>query len=252
MGRAGDILKQFLFTVVVLCNRLRSFFQHSQTLHHARFAHLHELIGLLTTRFDETSLLLGESRFNQLLRVRPTKTRKELGNLLAIATTRGGKGLLATSQLLSWPHSVIVNDIKGDLFTQTAGYRRTLGKVVVIYPQGYGHRYDPLLGKHTEDELTSSATYLLFDPDERDKVFTQRAIAMLTQLFLAARAEGHAPLPYVRYMIRSPLPDAAARLHAIDPDLATQFLQVHFDPVNFANTFFNNKFLVLSQCEIDG
>jgi type IV secretory pathway TraG/TraD family ATPase VirD4 len=200
MGRAGSFLKHF------------SFFQHSDNLHTARFAQIHELTELLTDRFDKTSLLLGISPFNQLLCVRPTETRPELGNLLAIATTRGGKGLLATSQLLTWPHSVIVNDIKGDLFTQTAGFRSTLGKMVVIYPRGYGHRHDPLFGRYTEDALLSVATDLLFEPDERDKVFTQRATAMLTQLFLAARQEGYPPLPYVRHMIRSVLPDVAARL----------------------------------------
>jgi hypothetical protein len=44
----------------------------------------------------------------------------------------GGKGLLAVSQLLTWPHSVIVNDIKGDLFETTAGDRAKRGPVVVI------------------------------------------------------------------------------------------------------------------------
>jgi hypothetical protein len=117
VGRAGDFLKHFFFAVALFVNQIRSFFQHSQNLHHARFAELHELTGLLTDRFDETSLLLCVSRFDNLLHVRPTKTRKELGNLLVVAApTRGGKGLLATSQLLSWPHSIIVNDIKGELF----------------------------------------------------------------------------------------------------------------------------------------
>jgi type IV secretory pathway TraG/TraD family ATPase VirD4 len=244
MARAGDFLKHFFFGLVILFSRISSFFQRSHMLHHARLATLHELSKFLTDRFDDTSLLLGISHFNTLLCVRPTQTRPELGNLLAIATTRGGKGLLATSQLLSWPHSVIVNDIKGDLYDQTAGYRRTLGKVVVIYPQGYGHRHDPFFGMHTEDALLSAATHLLFDPEERDKVFTQRAITMLTQLFLAARIEGYPPLPYVRHMIRSPLPDVAARLNILNPDLATQFLQVHFEPENFATKFFDNKFLV--------
>jgi type IV secretory pathway TraG/TraD family ATPase VirD4 len=124
MGRAGDFLNQFLFAVVVLFNRIWSFFQQSQDLHTARFAILPELVGLLTNKFDETSLLLGVSHFNHMLRVRPTNTRRELGNVLVEAPTRGGKGLLATSQLLSWPHSVVVNDIKGDLFSQTAGHRR--------------------------------------------------------------------------------------------------------------------------------
>jgi type IV secretory pathway TraG/TraD family ATPase VirD4 len=147
MGRIGSFLTHILFGLVVLCNRITAFFQHSQTLHHARFAHFHELTGLLTDKFDETSLLLGVSRFNNLLRVQPTETRRELGNVLVVAPTRGGKGLLATSQLLSWPHSVVVNDIKGELFTQTAGYRHSLGdkkdeeeNIFVFDPTGYGHR----------------------------------------------------------------------------------------------------------------
>ena len=238
MGRAGDFLTQFLFHVVVLFNRIRSFFQHSQTLHRARFASFHELTVLLTERLDETSLLLGASRFNHVLRVLPTQTRRELGNVLVVAPTRGGKGLLATSQLLAWRHSVIVNDIKGDLFDQTAGYRSTLGKVYVIDPTGRGNRFDPLLGKQTEDELLSSATHLLYKPDEGEgAIFTQRATVMLTQLFLAARNEGLPALPYVRHMIRTGLPDAAERLNAINPDIATQFLDVRYDAANFTDRF---------------
>src|SRR5207248_6810484 len=129
---------------------------------------------------------------------RPTKARRELGNMLIVAPTRGGKGLLAVSQLFTWKHSVIVNDLKGDLFSATAGYRSTLGDVFVIDPTGVGHRYDPLKSRITEDQLYSSAARLLFKPNERDPIFTQRATAMLTQLFLAARVENIPPLPYVR------------------------------------------------------
>jgi type IV secretion system protein VirD4 len=238
VGRAGDFLKQFLFNVVVFFNRIISFFQHSQTLHHARFAKIHELRGLLTEIRDESSLLLGVSHFNNVLRVRPTETRRELGNVLIVAPTRGGKGLLATSQLLTWPHSVVVNDIKGELFSATAGYRATLGRVFVIDPTGRGHWYDSLQGKQTEDELLSSATHLLYKPDEGEgAIFTQRATVMLTQLFLAARAEGASPLPYVRYMIRTGLQDTANRLNAISPDLSTQFLDVRYEAANFTDRF---------------
>jgi hypothetical protein len=101
----------------VFLNRVVAFFRSNDAgLHHARFAHLHELTGLITPTFAETSLLLGSSSFNQVLSVRPTKTRRELGNMLVVAPPRSGKSVLATSQLLTWPHSVIVNDIKGGLF----------------------------------------------------------------------------------------------------------------------------------------
>ena len=60
----------------------------------------------------------------------------------------------------------MVNDIKGELFQQTAGYRSTIGKVFVIDPTGIGNRYDPLLGHTTEDALLSAATQLLYKADE--------------------------------------------------------------------------------------
>jgi type IV secretory pathway TraG/TraD family ATPase VirD4 len=35
----------------------------------------------------------------------------------------------------------VVNDIKGELFAQTAGYRATLGQVFVFDPTGVGNRF---------------------------------------------------------------------------------------------------------------
>ena len=71
----------------------------------------------------------------------------------------------------------------------------------------------------TEDKLYSSAKHLLFDPNDREAIFTQRASKMLTQIFLAARIENKAAgkeqyrlLPYVRQMVDLGLKGAAARL----------------------------------------
>src|SRR5436305_15050663 len=136
-------------------------------LHRARFARLDELGAITSKVHHPTSLLIGVNRLKHFLQVRPTQTRRELGNMLIVAPTRAGKGLLATSQLFTWQHSVIVNDLKGDLFTQTAGYRATLGKVYVIDPIGVGHCYDPLMSKTTEDQLYAAATRLLFKPYDR-------------------------------------------------------------------------------------
>jgi type IV secretion system protein VirD4 len=238
MGRVGGFLTHFFFHVVVLFSQIRSFFQQAHTLHHARFARLHELIGLLTIQFNETSLLLGVSHFNHMLRVQPTKTRRELGNVLVVAPTRGGKGLLATSQLLTWSHSVIVNDIKGELFAQTAGYRATLGKVFVFDPTGVGNRFDPLRGKYTDLELKSVAKSLLYKPDEGSgEIFTQRATRMLTQLFHAARMEQVSPLRYVGTMINAPIKVVANRLARLSPQLAIRFLDDHIEDADFQNKF---------------
>src|SRR5213082_1774247 len=145
-----------------------------QVLHRARFAHLDEVWPLLSASFPFDGVLLGTRRFllrKHLMTVRKTKQRPELGNLLIVAPTRSGKGLLAVSQLLTWHHSVIINDMKGDLFTQTAGFRSLLGPVYVLDPTGVGHRYDPLQGKTTEDTLFSSAAHLLHQAEQ--DIFTQ-------------------------------------------------------------------------------
>src|SRR5256884_7687947 len=211
-------------------------------LHRARFAKRSELTELFSKTPIPEGVLLGMRRdflfFNRYVVVRPTKTRREIGNTLIVAPTRGGKGLLAISQLLSWRNSVIVNDIKGELFQATAGYRSTLGNVYVIDPTGIGHRYDPLQEKKTEDALLSAATHLLYQADEGEgRIFTQRATVMLSQLFAAAKLEGAAPLPYARQSIRLGLPDCAARLNAISPELATQFLDVRYQDANFSDRF---------------
>src|SRR6266568_3509667 len=199
-----------------------------QALHRARFAHLEEVWPLLSPSFAPDGVLLGTRRAllsKRLVTVRKTKQRPELGNLLIVAPTRSGKGLLAVSQLLTWHHSVIVNDIKGDLFTQTAGFRSLLGPVYVLDPTGIGHRYNPLAGKATEDALYASAAHLLHQAEGQD-IFTQRATKMLACIFAAATRQEAAALPYARML-----------LHAVDPELATIFLDVNQENANLDDRF---------------
>ncbi len=212
-----------------------------KALHRARFAKFYELLWLLSSHVAAESVLLGTKRLFLLwklfIAVRPTRKRREIGNTLIVGPTRSGKGLLAVSQLLAWKHSVIANDIKGELFTQTAGYRSTLGPVYVIDPTGVGHRYDPLQGKQTEDALYSSSTHLLFEADEREQIFTQRATVMLTCILAAALREGKPALPYARMMLRSGLAACVERLHTVFPELATIFLDIHYEDANFTDRF---------------
>lgn len=239
MGKISLALQRVFLIPVIAINWIFTFFSFSIGLHRARFARGYELRRLLSSQPVCDGLLMGRQKYlKNFVAVRPTKDRRELGNLLVVAPTRGGKGLLAVSQLLTWKHSVIVNDIKGELFQQTAGYRSTIGKVFVIDPTGIGHRFDPLQGKHTEDEFYSAAAHLLFQADEGEgRIFTDRAAVMLTQLFLAARRENIAPFAYARFLIRLGLEDSAARLHTVDPSLATQFLENNFLKANLSDRF---------------
>jgi type IV secretory pathway TraG/TraD family ATPase VirD4 len=141
MGAVGASLKRFLAASSVAGSQVSSFFSHNQHLHTSRFARLHEHAPLLTPSPEDVNagLLFGVSHLNQVASVRPTPKRRELGNMLVCAPPRMGKSLLAISQLLTWPHSVIVNDVKGELYEATAGYRKTLGDVFVGLDHCVGH-----------------------------------------------------------------------------------------------------------------
>jgi type IV secretion system protein VirD4 len=221
-----------------ILSRVNAFLPKSPKLYSDRFASPHEVDHLVHPDWErEAGLLVGISRFNQVLSVRGTPKRRELGNVLVTALTRGGKGLLAISQLLIWPHSCVVLDIKGELFEATAGYRKTLGPVYVIDPEGVGSRFDPLHGRTTEQKLYASAKYLLYQAGESDPIFIERSIRMLTQLFLAAREENrqlgfekYRLLPYAGQLMNLPINQVAAHLRTVNPLLATKFLSALYDP----------------------
>jgi hypothetical protein len=92
-------LQEWLLFAIVFFSRIANFFYSSSKLHNASFARLDEMERLLEVRPDhDSSLLLGVGHMNHVIRVRPEKSRSELGNMLVVAPTRGGKGLLAVSQ----------------------------------------------------------------------------------------------------------------------------------------------------------
>jgi len=154
---------------------------------------------------------------------------------------------LATTQLLTWKHSAVVNDIKGELFSATAGRRASLGPVFVIDPTGVGHRFDPLFCRCGEDGLYSAAVSLLVDPDDGDgKIFTQRAVAMLSSLLGAARAQALPPLPYVRALVSAGLQSSAAEVERVDPRLTTQFLDSPYSLADFDNRFLQSAWGTLT------
>src|SRR5205807_5603196 len=181
MGKKSRIKRNYPYIIYLLLKvwgKLH-FPKNSKDLYTARFARTDELKDLFSKEPAPAGLHMGQHTFrNYFVGVHSQKTRRELGNILINAPTRGGKGLLAVSQLITWEHSVIVNDIKGDLHLQTAGPRNQEGDIRVFDPTGQGHCYDPLAGKTTEGQLSAAATSILFSPDERDKIFTERATVM--------------------------------------------------------------------------
>src|SRR4051812_42998450 len=103
-------MKHVAYNLRLMQDAISGLLGHQKQLHNSRFAHASELKELIAHSFDENdSLLIGKDKFDHVLRICPSAKRRELGNILIEAPTRGGKGLLATSQLLSWKGSVVVN-----------------------------------------------------------------------------------------------------------------------------------------------
>jgi type IV secretion system protein VirD4 len=239
-----------LDTISMLLSRLSSLGAGTGELHHARFAHPHELHSLTSHTLEEEALLLGRTHLGGLYRVTATPKRRELGNMLVCAPPRSGKSILAVSQLLTWPHSVVVVDIKGELYHHTAGYRATLGKVFCLDPTGVGHQYDPLAGQTSEDALYAAAKNLLYDPKEADgRSFTEWGTLLEVlkwQACLALNRQSgarHRLLPFTRHLSRLGINPAAAAINAISPALAREMLDGEYEPERDyrENKFFANS-----------
>jgi type IV secretion system protein VirD4 len=230
-------IKRFFYPLAVILSWWSTHFAKSDALYKDRFASDHEIADLTTDNLPDDSLLLGINHFSRILHVRTSENRQHLGNILIEAPTGGGKGLLAVSQLLTWNGSAIVFDLKGDLYDQTAGYRKTIGDVFRVDTRGFGDPYDPLQGKVEEDDLYTLAKHLLYEPNEGDgKAFTQRATKMLTLVWLACRelnritGKDYRLLPFVGYMADLGINPAAAFINDISPTIARRLLDGEYNP----------------------
>jgi len=68
--------------------------------------------------------------------------------VVAFAPTCSGKGVgVVMPTLLSWPHSVLVHDLKGENWALTAGARKQMGQVCLRFAPASADddaRYNPL------------------------------------------------------------------------------------------------------------
>lgn len=87
-------------------------------------------------------------------------------HVLCFAPTRSGKGVgVILPTLLSWPHSTVVLDIKGENYALTSGYLKSQGHTVL--------RFDP------SDHIRSASR---FNPLEEVRLDSGRAISDVQQL----------------------------------------------------------------------
>jgi len=107
-------------------------------------------------------------------------------HVLLHAPTRTGKGVgVVIPNLLTWPGSVVVLDVKQENWTATAGYRARCGQTVWRFdpldPEGRTARYNPLghINRRnpveTLDELQKIAVMLFPAPEQTDPFWNEAA-----------------------------------------------------------------------------
>jgi type IV secretion system protein VirD4 len=91
-------------------------------------------------------------------------------HVMAFAPTRSGKGVgLVVPTLLSWPHSAVIHDIKGENWQLTAGWRSRFSHCLLFNPTDTASAaYNPLLevrrGLHEVRDVQNIAD-ILVDPE---------------------------------------------------------------------------------------
>ena len=113
-------------------------------------------------------------------------------HVMAFAPTRSGKGVgLVIPTLLSWPHSAVIHDIKGENWDLTSGWRSKFSRVIRFDPTNPKTlRYNPLLevrkGRNEVRDVQNIAD-ILVDPEgglERLNHWDKTAHALLVGAIL--------------------------------------------------------------------
>ena len=119
------------------------------------------------TRKRRTGVILGAWKGRYLRDCSP-------GHLLVVAPTRSGKGIgVVIPSLLTWPHSTLIHDIKGENWELTAGARKAMGHLCFKFDPtdttGASIKYNPLeqvrLRTVHEAEDVQNIVHMIIDPD---------------------------------------------------------------------------------------
>lgn len=147
-------------------------------------------------------------------------------HILTYAPTRSGKGVgLIVPTLLSWPHSALITDLKGELWSMTAGWRQQYAhnRVIRFEParREGSAAWNPLdeVRLDTDSEVgdVQNLASLIVDPDGRgleshwQKTSQALLVGLILHLLYKARHEaGNATLPALDALLADPQRDIAA------------------------------------------
>ena len=90
-GAGVRVIKNFYYNLSIVHSRLSSHFASEKSFGAERFALAHEIAHLSNEKPHDYGLILGVDHFGRTLQITPTKNRPNLGNVLKVAPSQGGK-----------------------------------------------------------------------------------------------------------------------------------------------------------------
>lgn len=187
-------------------------------------------------------------------------------HLFAFCPTRSGKGVgMVIPTLLTWPHSVMVNDPKGEAYALSGGFRKAVGHNVIKFEpaclDGTGARWNPLdeIRIFSPHDVSDAQMIMSMACDPKgeglDDYFDKAGYEFLTALALHMRyAERDGSLAGVAYFLGDPNWDNDKQMYTHmmqskhDPegrmgwmDLAGKPTQTHPMVANAAKTMLNKE-----------
>lgn len=156
----------------------------------AKFADEEEINNMGITKNPEDGVVLGMTERNKII------TDNGVEHIINMAPTRTGKGInTVLTTLWTWKSSVIVNDIKGECWDLTSGFRRSILKQKCVFfnpmdDTGEGISYNPLelvkVGTKSEQEDSRAIAITLLDTEGKGESdhWISSAINLLTAVIL--------------------------------------------------------------------
>ncbi len=155
------------------------------------------------------------------------------GHVLVFAPTRSGKGAgVVVPTLLTWPHSALIHDLKGENWALTAGWRKRMGHVCLKFDPtdtgGTSVKYNPLeqvrLRTEHEAEEIQNIVHMIVDPGGRglNDHWVKTGAALLTGTILhVLYAEPNKTLRGVAGVLSDPsaaMPETIQRMLSTEHD----------------------------------
>ena len=170
------------------------------------------------------------------------------GHVLVFAPTRSGKGAgVVVPTLLTWPHSALIHDLKGENWALTAGWRKQMGHVCLKFDPtdttGTSVKYNPLeqvrLRTEHEAEDVQNIVHMIVDPDGRglNDHWVKTGAALLTGTILhVLYAEPNKTLRGVAGVLSDPsaaMPETIQRMLSTehDPDGSMRWRSYRGEPI---------------------